>query len=157
MNARRRCTIAVAYRSRGVGVAVLRGKHVVEVRRHRLAPGRDPQAAIRKLLRKTLADYGTSHLVVERDGEADLATANMRGLAIRSLSLSEAKRTLLPRRDHITHVELAKHLLREHPKLRRLVTVLRLSGEIAINEARRLVPLHAVALGLAADSDQPRK
>ncbi|MFA5762384.1 MAG: hypothetical protein WC931_02205 [Bacilli bacterium] len=157
MNTRRRCTIAVAYRSHGVGIAVIRGTYLVEVRRHRLEPGNDVHFAIRKLVRKALADYGTNRIVVERDGEADLATANMRGLAIRTLSLSEAKRTLLPRRDRITHVELAKHLLREHPKLRRLVTVLRLSGEIAINEARRLVPLHAVALGLAADSDQPRK
>jgi hypothetical protein len=145
-----RPVIAVAYRSHGLGIAVLRGNEIVTVHRHRLTAGCHVRSAISKLVHKAIADHATTKLILEENSAAHQAMKKIDGLSIHLLSLPDAKRRLLPKETKPTHMNLFQHLLDLYPQLGRLVTVLRLSRRIAINEARRTVPLLAVALGLAA-------
>lgn len=104
-------------------------------------------------IRAFARDYGVASIVVEPQHEL-WATAQATGLRIGRMTMDQAKQCLLggPATDRQTFCQL---LLARDPRLKRLVTILRGTGNVALTDRGKMTRLYAVALGLAyADSLQ---
>lgn len=143
--------LSVVYRAKGLGVAVMRGSEIVEVLRHRLTKEQRLSSSILERIKKTSADYSVKTLIVELNSPVHLAVRRSRRWKIMLLDIPEAKRYFLPANTSQANRRLYQFLVDRHPKLKRMITILPRSGQVALcNDRRRIVPLLAVALGLAA-------
>ncbi|MDB4958162.1 MAG: hypothetical protein JWO36_5731 [Myxococcales bacterium] len=105
--------------------------------------------ALERNLTDFARDYGADTLVVEPGSTLGVLGAAHRYRVVR-LSLSLAKRTLLPDDATPTHARLYEHLLTRYPSLRRYSTANRVEGHQDPWARWRNEKLLAVALGLAA-------
>ncbi|MFA5061652.1 MAG: hypothetical protein WC526_00720 [Patescibacteria group bacterium] len=100
-----------------------------------------------------LRDANTSRprlIVADNALLADELRKTICAVPIQTITIATAKEVLLPAEHRPNHHDLYHHLLRQHPHLRRYVTVIPSTGHIAESERWRTVVLLAVALGLAA-------
>jgi hypothetical protein len=138
-------------RARCVAVVVLDRHDVIDVQRMKL-PGNAPVArgdAIRRAILRLSKDYGVAHIAAEDDACLG-ALLSCLGRPLRLVSQREAAQILLGTA-RAGQSDLFLHVLAQHPKLRRFVTVLPATGALGRERWRTLVLL-ATALGLATIS-----
>lgn len=138
-------------RARRVAVVILDEHEVIDVYRMKL-PRSAPAArgrAIRRAIVQLSTDYGVGHIAVEDDAYlgALLACA---GRPLRLMSHKIAASVLLGTKT-ASRSDLFRHVLAQHPKLHRFVTVMRATGASGEERWRTLVLL-ATALGMASTS-----
>ncbi|MFA5061538.1 MAG: hypothetical protein WC526_00040 [Patescibacteria group bacterium] len=150
-------TLAVAYRGHGLGIAVTLDGELLDVLRHRIPARRPVRSTIRFLVRKATTSYPPRIVIVETNTRVHTIARQLDRCRVRSVSLDEIKSVLMAGRRRSTRHDVFQHLIDLHPKLRRLVTLIPGTRRLAINEARRTVPLLAVALVLAAQRLQTHR
>jgi hypothetical protein len=148
---RPRYYLAAASRAGCLAVAVLHGTEVIEVRRRRLDDYRGDTRKVNRLVLEVARDYESALLVVEPHASLFRSAGTRRIIPrVRVLDLEQARRLLLGDAAAPSNRALFDQVVREHPQLRRFVTVLAGTGRVAVSERRRTVVLIAVALALAA-------
>ena len=138
-------------------LAVVDQHNILEVRRrclYRARPSETHDAYGARAVEELVHDYRITSVVAEPDRQP-FRWAKETDLPTTPLPLIEAKQVLLPDTVQATHVDLCEHLLEQHPKLQRLVTILPGKPGLATSERWKTVTLLAVALGLAAHLPPP--
>ena len=144
--------LAVCLRFNMLGLAVVSQHEIIEVRRRCLyhaKPMERPQDFASRAIAELASDYGLSVVVVEPDSQIQ-AWLKKTNLSSQIMSLDIAKELVLPEDEPHTHPYLCRHLVNEFPVLRNIATVLPATGNVAMTQRWRVVPLLAVALGVAA-------
>ncbi len=148
---RSRWYLVAKYRSPYLALAVLDGMRIVEVMTHRLCHGRRSSDQLHALFVRLATDYAPDRIIIE-PMEPLYRAATATGVTVSTMTLTEAKRLLLGDAMARTNRDLYRSLVARCPELRRLVTILVGSGDIAVTEPWRTVQLLPIALGLAAQT-----
>ena len=141
--------LCAKYCSPYLALAVFDGARLVEVTSHRLVSGGRAIEQLHSLMGQRAIDYAPDCIVIEPT-QALYMAATATGIPVTAMTLGDAKRQLLGAVPAASNRDLYRFLVARFPDLRRLVTILRASGEIAQSEPWRTVELLPVALGLAA-------
>lgn len=139
--------LAICQRFGVLALAVVASDQLLEVRRT-FKGNNDATGQEMMSLQDLAHDYGLTDVVVE-PGCTLCSNLAHTGLNQQILTLEEAKLRLLGKLG-ATHAELCQRLIQDHQKLARFVTILPLTGRVAMSQRRRIVSLLAVAMGLAA-------
>lgn len=143
-NARRVTTLAAAYRSPYLHIALMNGDRTVSLRRQRIGSRKQAFAVIEPIL----IDLGCSLLVVEPKLLPDRRRGRFLG-TVTTITLGEAKRIVFSDGSKPTHRQLFEDLIHHFPELCSAVKVLA-TGRIAMTEPWRVNALVPAALGIAA-------
>jgi hypothetical protein len=150
--------LAICIRFQLMGLAVVAPHDIVEVRRTRVPVSSDPEIRIKmiRVIGKLASDYQIATAVVE-PGSTVATWLEGTDVNVRPVSMNIVMRNVgSASARKIKYADLFGHLVRQHPKLDRLVTRLPATGEIARTERWRVPIMLAVALGLAAQADETR-
>ena len=148
--------MAVCLRFNMLGLVVLSQHEIVEVRRRCLyhtSSKETPKDFASRAITEMASDYGLSVVVVEPDSQTQVWLKNST-VSSQTRSLDNAKELILPEGQPHTHPFLCRHLVNEFPKLRNIATVLPATGNVAMTQRWQVVPLLAVALGIAAQKSR---
>lgn len=146
--------LVACYRSPWLALVPFKGDQVLEVRTRRIR-GLQADRTVDTMVAQLASDYAVTGIIIEPESRLEVA-AQRAGLHIRLLSLAEAKATLLDDGEGQTHQRLFRHLVRKHPALQRLASILPVTGSVSTTDRRGQVTLIAVALGLAAAQQADR-
>lgn len=156
------CLIAASYRAQYLAIVVLHAMQITELRTYRIPSGPDVQATVLRHLSDAASDFDASALVVE-PGTPCAEVAHETCLAVRQMTLEEAKRLLLEGRGPQNHQRLFDTIVARYPTLARFVRLLPGTLRVAASERWRTNALIAAALGFAAvrfmdapTAEQPR-
>lgn len=151
---RARWQLAACYRATYLGVAVLSGSQLLEVRRHRILNKRQRRAELAALLTQLAHDYAITDIVVEPNSVLCDAACST-GLSVQTLSLAWAKEVLVPTKPCSTLPEVCEHLLWRYPRLHRLICRTPATRRLDVAERSSTATLLAVALGVVAGTVTP--
>lgn len=139
--------VAACFRSPYLALVLIANHDVSALRRHCLAStARTPERQAERIARFA-TDYGASNIILE-PGTGLAAALDALGFATTTTLIADAKRAFVRNASRDSNGELFRTVIAEHPKLRRLVTVLN-TGKVAESERWRTILLLAAALGLA--------
>lgn len=144
--------LAICLRFNILGLAVISATDIIEVKRRCLyhaGPDKTQQVFATSAIRKMVANYGVSAIVVE-PGSKPTRWCKSLSLATIDWTVTQAKQTLLPGQDAISQPQLLQHVVDCQPKLRNIATILPATGKVAMTQRWRIAPLLAVSLGLSA-------
>lgn len=143
-------SLAVAYRSPHLIMAISDGKTVLEIRQYRL-PAVKTFFRLRWLIEREAKAYDVREIIVEDDTKTSDYVYSL-GLPYRALTFRRAKQFIAGTGDSEppTNKPFFHALVAKHPELGRYVRVLPATGRVAVSERWRTARLTVATLALAA-------
>jgi hypothetical protein len=146
-------SLGIVYRSPYLIVAFSDGKHILEIRQHRVSHLSLLERY--QLLEDAAKRYQTPVCIAEKDSRTATYLWSLK-VPFRVVTLAEAKRIVLRgvATEDLTHKRFFSLFVETHPEVERFVRVL-VSGNVAMSERWRTSRLLAATLALAAPASKP--